>query len=463
MSIQHKFLVAALALVSLLSAPFGSQAQDFGLGATATPNPVLPNQPILYTIDVTNTFGFSINNVYVTNAISALANFNGATNNLVGSVTAGTDGIVFRINTFIGGAVAHLTLSLTPFGAGPFTNEITVASLNRISETTNLVTQVIPPSADLAVGMTNVTTGVLTNDATVIGLTVTNLGPNPASGVVVSNTLPASFQLLSVSPAAVSNTLAGGNLVLDLGALDSGSSTQILVSVRPTEAGTFNLAASVLAPDILDTNTVNNAVTNSMIVNAFLPADLTVTLMTQQFNRQTGLLEMNVRLSNNAATNVPAARVTVTGLTNGTWLYNAVGTNTGVPFVLYNNTLAGGASVDLLLEYYVLIRSPLPTNGYDLQAFAVPAINLSAPTNSGIVITNYTMSSGGFMIEFPATLGNTYTIVYASDVTFSNALTAQPAIVAPANRVQWIDNGPPKTISHPSNTSSRVYRVFQSQ
>jgi len=463
MSTQHKLLAAALALVSLLAAPFVARSQDFGLGATATPNPVLPNSPILYTINVTNTFGFSIDNVYVTNAISGAAFTNGATMSLPGTITTGSDGIVFRINTFIAGEVARLTLSLTPFAAGPFTNEITVAAFARIPATTNVVTEVTLPAADLAVGMTNVTSGVLTNDATVIGLTVTNLGPSPASGVLVSNSLPTSFQLLSVSPAGVSNTSAGGILVLNLGTMVSGSSTQVLVSVRPTAEGTFNLAASVSAPDIQDTNTVNNAVANGMTVNAFFPSDLTVTLVTQQFNRQTGLLEMNVLLRNNAATNVPAARVTVAALTNGNWLYNAVGTNTGVPYVLYNNTLAGGASVNLLLEYYVLVRGPLSANGFNLQAFAVPAINLSAPTNSGIVLTNYTMSSGGFMIEFPASLGKTYTIVYASDLTFSNALTAQPSIVAPANRVQWIDNGPPKTISHPSTTSSRVYRVFQSQ
>jgi hypothetical protein len=31
--------------------------------------------------------------------------------------------------------------------------------------------------------------------------------------------------------------------------------------------------------------------------------------------------------------------------------------------------------------------------------------------------------------------------------------------VAPANRVQWIDDGPPKTVSHPTNAMARFYRV----
>lgn len=459
MSLRQKLGVAALALVSLFLTPVNSRAQDFGLGASAAPNPVLVGNPILYTIDVTNLFGFSLENVYVTNAISGAAFLNLATNNLAGDFTTGSDGIVFRIFTLIGGGIARITLSLTPAEGGSFTNQITVASLNRTNATTNIITAVTLPEADLAVGLTNVTSGVLTNDTTVIGVLVTNLGPNPASGVVVTNTLPPSFKLLSVAPAAVSNTFSGGNLTLNLGTMVSGSSTQVLVTVQPTNEGTFSLSAAVSARNTQDTNAVNNTVTNTMIVSAFFPADLSWTVLGQQINRQTGLLEMLVRLSNNATTNVPAVRVAVSGLSNNTWLYNASGTNAGKPYVLYNSTLAGGASVNLLLEFYVLVRAPL-TN-YTLEAFALPAINLAPSSTSGTNLS-YSMSSGGFLIEFPATIGRTYTIIYSDNVSFSNALTAQPAIVAPASRVQWIDNGPPKTVSHPTNTVQRYYRVRQS-
>jgi hypothetical protein len=52
-------------------------------------------------------------------------------------------------------------------------------------------------------------------------------------------------------------------------------------------------------------------------------------------------------------------------------------------------------------------------------------------------------------------------VVYSDNNTFSNALIAPPSIVAPANRVQWIDYGPPTTVSAPTNTSMRFYRVFE--
>ena len=93
----------------------------------------------------------------------------------------------------------------------------------------------------------------------------------------------------------------------------------------------------------------------------------------------------------------------------------------------------------------------------------VPAINLNVSGTNGVLATITNLAGGSKMIEFPATPGKTYTIVYASDLSFSDGRTAQPSIVAPANRVQWIDSGPPKTVSHPNSTTNRVYRVFQSQ
>jgi hypothetical protein len=51
-------------------------------------------------------------------------------------------------------------------------------------------------------------------------------------------------------------------------------------------------------------------------------------------------------------------------------------------------------------------------------------------------------------------------VVYSDNVLFSNAMMAPPSIAAPANEVQWIDYGPPTTVSAPTNASARFYRVF---
>jgi hypothetical protein len=41
-------------------------------------------------------------------------------------------------------------------------------------------------------------------------------------------------------------------------------------------------------------------------------------------------------------------------------------------------------------------------------------------------------------------------VQYSSGPEFTNALRALPSIIAQANRVLWVDYGPPKTVSRPT-------------
>jgi hypothetical protein len=70
------------------------------------------------------------------------------------------------------------------------------------------------------------------------------------------------------------------------------------------------------------------------------------------------------------------------------------------------------------------------------------------------------LANGDMLIEFPTTVGRAYTVVYSDNIAFSNSAIAPPAIVATANRLQWIDYGPPTTVSVPVNATNRFYRVF---
>ena len=51
-----------------------------------------------------------------------------------------------------------------------------------------------------------------------------------------------------------------------------------------------------------------------------------------------------------------------------------------------------------------------------------------------------------------------YMVQYSSDMT--NWKTAVKSIVAAGTAVQWMDDGPPKTDTPPSQAGSRFYRVF---
>jgi len=101
-----------------------------------------------------------------------------------------------------------------------------------------------------------------------------------------------------------------------------------------------------------------------------------------------------------------------------------------------------------------------------LHAAAVFVPNL-APPPAAAVSNNINISriirlaNGNVLLEWPTTTNLTYTVVYSDNVLFSNAMIAPPSILAPANRTQWIDYGPPTTVNHPTNTPIRFYRVYQ--
>jgi hypothetical protein len=130
--------------------------------------------------------------------------------------------------------------------------------------------------------------------------------------------------------------------------------------------------------------------------------------------------------------------------------------------------LAAGAGVSLRLQYFPRpTRLPFPFTNGQLHAYAAPATVLNyTPLAAVESSTNLNLSriieltDGDMLIEFPSVLSNSYTVVYSDNLQFTNAMIASPACVAPANRVQWLDYGPPATISAPTNSSRRYYRVY---
>src|SRR5208282_4652333 len=99
--------------------------------------------------------------------------------------------------------------------------------------------------------------------------------------------------------------------------------------------------------------------------------------------------------------------------------------------------------------------------------FALPSVPDWTPPAATLTSTNLNfnrivrLSNGSMLVEWFAIPNRTYTVVYSDNVLFSNAMIAPPSIAAPANEVQWIDYGPPTTVSAPTNASARFYRVFQ--
>jgi uncharacterized repeat protein (TIGR01451 family) len=467
MKFFSNFRMRAVFLAAMIAAGTKAEAQQaFGLSVTTPANSILVSNSLTYTITVTNLAGISLPDVVVTNALPASVQFVSASP--AGYYTTYGSVVVFDLGEFDNGDVAQMILTVQPTAPGFITNMVVVAANNITNTaTTNIVIQVtnLVIQADLGVTMTGPAQAVVTNDWMTYGVTVTNSGPSAASGTVLTNTLPSGATLKSVSPTNQTYTIDNSNLIFNLGTLTNGGSANLQFTVQPTNAGVLIFSASVGAPNLLDANTNNNlAATNVTVINYPAGTLVAVTNSAQNINPQDGLTEQSILLSNTGASDVAAARVVVIGLTNQ--LFNAAGTNNGNPFVDYSAVLAAGHSVNLLLQFYP--RGSFPFTNGQLQAFALPLPAWPAPvttaTSTSINITRIVqLTNGNMLVEFPSTPGLTYTMAYSDNVLFSNAMIAPPSIVAPANEVQWIDYGPPATVSAPTNASSRFYRVLLNQ
>src|SRR5262249_33241594 len=156
---------------------------------------------------------------------------------------------------------------------------------------------------------------------------------------------------------------------------------------------------------------------------------------------------------------VASARVMILGSTNP--VYNAVGTNntfgtaTNYPFVIYGAPLGTNESADLLLEYASLNRSAVGvTNNISYLAVGAGPFygTQSGGTNSTLEITLfYVLTNGSVLLEFASTPGKNYSILYSDTNSTATTLEAQPSITAQADRTQWVDSGPPKTVSPPAS------------
>jgi uncharacterized repeat protein (TIGR01451 family) len=464
----------ALLALGLMAVAIRVEAQYVGLSVVASPSPVGISNNLTYTITVTNLSPTEISENYIiTNTLPTSAQFQSASPS--GSYVNNGNIVTFSFTGLAWGGVVQMTVTALPTTAGLITDSVFVISGDLLySASTSVVVQVtnvVVPQADLAVAMTVPASAVFTNDWMVYGVNVTNLGPNTAPGVFLTNTLPTGVGYKSVSPSNKTFTVSiqSSNVIFNLGTLTNGAFRNFLLTVQPTNAGGLPFVSVVSTNNsVLDPNLANNLASNNINVLSYFPGQLTaVTNSAQVYNSQNGLVEQSILVSNMGTNPVAAVRVVVTGLTNQ--LFNAWGTNNGNPFVVYAAMLDTNQSVNLLLQFFAWNYFSF-TNS-QLNPFAVTNLNL-APPAAAAVSTNVNITRiikltngspliiGSMLIEWPSITNRTYTVVYSDNVLFSNAMMAMPSIVAPANRTQWIDYGPPTTVSAPPNSSNRFYRVF---
>ena len=104
-------------------------------------------------------------------------------------------------------------------------------------------------SMELALSMTDSPDPVALGSNLTYNLTVTNNGELPATGVTLTDTLPAGATLVSATPGQGSCT-GGSTVVCNLGTLNAGANTTVTIVIMPPAVRTINNTATVTANEV---------------------------------------------------------------------------------------------------------------------------------------------------------------------------------------------------------------------
>jgi hypothetical protein len=419
----------------------GVSTNDFGLVAVGT------NTNLTFTITNTGTANLTVSGITIDGADSSMFSVitNPATSLIPGGITTFT--VRFApVSTGLKTATLDIANNDIANNNNPF-----IIALTGTGTGTNTVPGIV---VQQPVG-TNLVNGVGTNNfgSVVVGatnsltFTITNTGSANLTGLIITKdgTDAAMFSVTTNPTAPVS----------------PGGATTFTVQFAPVSTG-LKTAALHIANNDTNNNPFNITITGTATEGTLVGSTNVLVIATSpiMLNPQTGLFTNSVLVTNSGPNTIAAVRLLIllAPANADVQVYNASGSTTNcTPYVQYNFSLAPGATVDFTIEYYRASRRPIiPPPTYVVQELT-NAVTLTVTNGVGVKIDKIVSSSGGMLIGFYTAPGRSYAVQYSSDMT--NWLTADPFIIAPANYVQWFDQGPPKTQG--PLPATRFYRVFE--
>jgi uncharacterized repeat protein (TIGR01451 family) len=245
---------------------------DLGLAGSATPNPVASGGTLQYNLTVTNQGPNPATGVVLTDALPAGLSLISATPGQ-GSCNPGPP-VSCSLGTLASGQSVPVTVTaIATAASGTLVNTITltssVADPNAGNNTVTMSTPVAAgaKSADLSLAGSATPNPVLTGGALKYTLTVTNHGPDPATGVIVTDPLPAGLAATSATPGQGTCSI-GSPVSCNLGTLASGQSVPVTVTAAVTAIQGTLVNTPSLTSNVADPNSGNNSITLSTPVTS---------------------------------------------------------------------------------------------------------------------------------------------------------------------------------------------------
>ena len=240
---------------------------DVSINLSASPSPVFVGGQLTDTVTVTNSGPQTATDVVVTLPLAPGLTYV-PTSGGSPTVTDSNGVLTVSLGDLDASAVTTFTVVVEPTVAGSLTQSATVSTTSLEPSTANNVSTVttqVAPASDLAVTLVGSAAAADTVDDFTYTVTVTDNGPSDATGVVLTDTLPAGLTILSASSTVSATPVESGSaqtgivISLPVGALANGASaTMTIVAAPPAAPGVELVDTASASGDQADPVPANN-------------------------------------------------------------------------------------------------------------------------------------------------------------------------------------------------------------
>jgi uncharacterized repeat protein (TIGR01451 family) len=284
---------------------------DTGITLTDSPDPVFLGNDLTYDLDVSNSESQTVTDVNLIVSLPSAVNFASAVVELnfgggtaqrrlseesgtapkvaslmaavsvakVGECTEGSGTVICALGELHPGQVARVTILVEPIAPGILNNQAKLVQEGQDPETTGKIADestTVMLMSDLNILLQDVSTSAASGDQVTFGYLITNEGPSDATGILLSEILPAGLQLVPPAADPSSCTVLGGELTCRIGSLASGESRSMSLTLVIGTSVTGDLVnIAKVAGEQADFESENNSISSTLSITPL--ADLSLT------------------------------------------------------------------------------------------------------------------------------------------------------------------------------------------